>query len=149
MSKKFGQDWTSNRWAIALLIPTNVSTAYILHGQMSFWHLASFNYGPKILSLNFGQDQVGNSWDVPEMDKNCLDKCHRTIYVMAIFPYIISIWIFRYAPTGIYFCCQMWKDNLFQLILSLTHLCFLIFFLLNWFLKLLTIPHNSREEPDK
>ena len=38
------------------------------------WHL--LKDGSKILPLKIGQNWVSNSWDIPNMDKCCLDKCH-------------------------------------------------------------------------
>ena len=49
----------------------------MLPGQMSPWQLASVKDGPMNLSFKFGQNQVSNSWDIPYMDKCCLNKYHR------------------------------------------------------------------------
>ena len=47
---------------------------------MLLWQLASVKDGPRNQLLKFGQIQVSNSWDIPDMDKCCqykyyLDKC--------------------------------------------------------------------------
>ena len=68
-----------------LLIWTIVSRTYMLPGQMSPWQLASAKDCPKSLPIKFGQNQVSNSWDTPDMDKcrqdkYCLDKCHPDIW---------------------------------------------------------------------
>ena len=47
----------------------------MLPGQMSLWWLASVIDDPRDLSLKFGQNQVNNSWDIPDMDKCRQDKC--------------------------------------------------------------------------
>ena len=47
----------------------------LLPGQMSPWQLSSVKDCPRNLLLKFGQNQVSNSWDIPDMDKCCQDKC--------------------------------------------------------------------------
>ena len=47
----------------------------MLPGQRSLWYLASVIDGTRNLTLTFGQNRVSNSWDIPDMDKCCLDKC--------------------------------------------------------------------------
>ena len=47
----------------------------MLPGQMSLWRLAFVNNGPRNLPLKFGQNQVTNSWDIPDVDKCRQDKC--------------------------------------------------------------------------
>ena len=47
---------------------------------MLAWQLAFVKDGPRNLLLKFGQNQVSNSWDIPDMDKcrqdkSYLDKC--------------------------------------------------------------------------
>ena len=54
-----------------------MSPGQILPGQMSSWQLASVKNGPKNQILKFGQNQVsqvGNSRDIPDMDKCCKEK---------------------------------------------------------------------------
>ena len=40
----------------------------MLPGQMSLWKLASDRYGPRNLSLKFGQNQATNSWDIADVE---------------------------------------------------------------------------------
>ena len=39
------------------------------------WQLEYVQDGPRNLPLKFGQNQVSDSWNVPDMDKCCKDKC--------------------------------------------------------------------------
>ena len=41
---------------------------------MSQWQLTSVEDGSGNLHLKFGQNRVSNSWDIPDMDKSCMDK---------------------------------------------------------------------------
>ena len=56
-----------------------MSLGQILPTQMSFWKLQCVQIDPRNLPLKFGQNQVCDSWDIPDMDKclkdkRCLDK---------------------------------------------------------------------------
>ena len=42
---------------------------------MSPWQMAHVKDGPRNLPLMFGQNQVRNSWDIPDMEKCRQDKC--------------------------------------------------------------------------
>ena len=57
------------------LIWSQMSLEQMLPWQMSSWHLASVEDGPRNLSLKFGQNLISNRWDIPDMDKCHHDKC--------------------------------------------------------------------------
>ena len=43
-------------------------TGQMLSGQMSPWQLDSVEDGPRNLTLKFGQNQRGNSWDIADVE---------------------------------------------------------------------------------
>ena len=51
------------------------------YGRMLSGHICCLdqchyvNLGPRNLPLNFCQNRVSNSWDIPDMNKCCQDKC--------------------------------------------------------------------------
>ena len=53
-----------------------MSPGQMLPGQMSWGQLQSVVYVPRTLSLKFDPNWVSNSWDIADMDKCCLVKCH-------------------------------------------------------------------------
>ena len=55
-------------------------------GQMSPGQLESVKDGPRNLLLMSGQNQISNSWDIPDkdkcrQDKGCIDKCDLTVWI--------------------------------------------------------------------
>ena len=43
---------------------------HMMRGQMSPWQLVtSLKDGPRNLHFKFGQNRVGNSWDIPDMEE--------------------------------------------------------------------------------
>ena len=46
---------------------------HMLHGQMLSWQLVSV----KMVQGRYFNSFDSNRWDIPDMDKCCLDKCHR------------------------------------------------------------------------
>ena len=72
-----------------------MSQAQMLPEQMSLSQLEYVKKGPRNLLLKFGQNQISNSWDIPDMDKCphdkcCLDKCPRdslNLFKIVLEPY--------------------------------------------------------------
>ena len=53
-----------------------MSPGHIFPGRMLLWQFASVKVGPRNLFLKFGQIQVSNSWDIPDLDKSYCDSWH-------------------------------------------------------------------------
>ena len=67
----FGEIFLQNFFANFLVRQKKILTNFL---QMSLW-LEYIQDGPRNLPLKFGQNQVSNSWDIPDMDKCRQDKC--------------------------------------------------------------------------